>query len=214
MSNDPTRSRPLYDDPDARKLSAPSSERNAGPISTQLQRLLAGGEGTVVEIGAGSGQHSVVCAKALPHLDWQPTDPDAMHLASIEAWGEDTALPNLRPPVKLDATTDWGAVHRPARAVFCSNVIHIAPWFVAEGVVAGAAKALAKGGSLIFYGPFFENGAATEGNVAFDRTLRERDPSFGVRDTRDVLALTEADFALAERIEMPANNLMLVFERR
>ena len=215
--SDPTRSRPAYEDASARKLTAPAATRNAGPISETLARLLAGGEGAVIEIGSGTGQHAVACAAALPHLAWQPTDPDPLHRASVAAWAEEADLPNLRAPLPLDATADWAAdraLPLPARAVFCANVIHIAPWRVAEGLVAGAGKALAPGELLILYGPFFEDGEGAESNRAFDASLRERDPEWGVRDLRDVAALAAAHgFGPPERIEMPANNLIVAFPR-
>ncbi len=214
MTNDPTRSRPSYQDPTARKLFAPAAGRNAGPIAAVLTGLLAGGDGTVVEIGSGTGQHAAAFAAALPHLTWQPTDPDPAHRASIAAWAEDGGPANLRAPIALDATSDWAPRVGPARAVFCANVIHIAPWAVAEGLVAGAARALAPGGLLILYGPFFEDGAAAPSNLDFDRDLRARDPSFGVRDAADVAALAAPHFAPPRRFEMPADNLILAFARR
>ncbi len=217
MTHDPTRSRPGYADPTARKLVAPAAERNSGPIAEALRDLLAGGTGAVVEIGAGTGQHAVACAAALPHLRWLPTDPDAVHCGSIAAWREDAGLANLQPPRRLDATGDWAkevADARPVRAVYCSNVIHISPWEVAEGLVAGAGRLLEPGGLLILYGPFFENGQASEGNLAFDATLRERDAGWGVRDVADVTALARtAGFAPPRRIAMPASNLILAFAR-
>ena len=212
--NDPTSSRPAYDDPSADRLVAPSASRNAKPIAEALAELLVGGDGEALEIGSGTGQHAVACARALPHLTWRPTDPDERHLASIVAWRAKAALRNLVAPERLDASADWGAAARPLRAVFSANVIHIAPWTLAEGIFRGAGKALAPGGLLLLYGPFFEHGEASEGNRAFDVSLRERDPEWGVRDVADLAGLAAANgLGAPRRTPMPANNLILSFAR-
>jgi SAM-dependent methyltransferase len=222
MSHDPAHSRPAYADEAAEKLAAPAAERNSGPIAQAMSELLAGGGGGVVlEIGSGTGQHAVACAGALPHLDWQPSDPDPRHLGSIRAWAAEArakGAANLLDPVRLDATDDWAAAmaltHGPLRAVFCANVIHISPWTVAEGLIAGAGKAVGPGGKLILYGPFFEEGETAPSNRDFDASLRARDPGWGVREVGEVAALAARHgFGAPERREMPANNLMLAFPR-
>jgi hypothetical protein len=100
-------------------------------------------------------------------------------------------------------------------AVFCANVIHIAPWRVAEGLFAGAGRYLRADGRLFLYGPFKRDGKHTAiSNAVFDTSLRERDPDWGVRDVTEVEKLaSDAGLALAGIVEMPANNLMLAFER-
>jgi SAM-dependent methyltransferase len=221
MSRDPTRSRPGYEDDAADRLVAPAASRNAGPIAEALRGLLAGGGGVVLEIGAGTGQHAVACAEALPHLTWAPSDPDPAHIASITAWTREAranGVENIAEPVRLDAADDWAAAvaltHGALRAVFCANVIHISPWAVAEGLLAGAGRAIGPGGRLILYGPFQEDGETAPSNRAFDESLRARDPAWGVREVRDVAALAASHgFGAPERVEMPANNLILAFPR-
>jgi len=215
---DPRDSRPAYDPPEGDRLFAPSAERNAGPIAEALARRLGPVGGAVLEIGGGTGQHAVAAATALPGRHWRPTDPDPEHLRSIAAWRSAEGPPNLAPPLRLDACepADWSAaaatVAGPIDAVFCANVIHIAPWSVAEGLVAGAASVLAPEGRLVLYGPFFEDGEAGSGNRAFDRSLRERNPNWGLRDTADVARLAARHgFGPPLREPMPANNLMLIF---
>ncbi|SFI86254.1 DUF938 domain-containing protein [Albimonas pacifica] len=215
---DPARSRPGYEDETAERLVAPAALRNAGPIAEMLTQVLADEAGPLLEIGAGPGQHAVAGAEALPRITWIPSDPDPLHLKSIRAWRAHAGLANLAEPMRLDATDDWAAAtalsHGPLRAVFCANVIHIAPWRVAEGLVAGAARALGGGGRLILYGPFLETEGAAPSNLAFHRSLQERDPEWGVRPLADVVALAALhQLALERRIEMPANNLALVFRR-
>ena len=215
---DHSKSRPGYEDPASDRLVAPAAQRNAEAIAQMLAEALADEAGPLLEIGAGSGQHAVAGAQALPRMTWIPSDPDPLHLKSIRAWRAHAALPNLAEPMRLDATDDWAAAtaltHGPLRAAFCANVIHIAPWRVAEGLFAGAARALAPGGRLILYGPFLEAEGTAPSNLAFHRSLQERDPDWGVRPLADVVALAALHgLRLERRIAMPANNLALVFQR-
>jgi len=190
---------------------APAAARNRGPILAVLRDWLPA-EGLVLEVASGSGEHAVHFAEALPGLVFQPSDPDAGALASIDAWAEEAA--NIRGAVRLDAASaDWpvGAVD----AVVCINMIHIAPWAAAEGLVRGAAARLPSGGPLVLYGPYRVGGAHTApSNAAFDADLRARDPAWGVRDLEAVAALgSDAGFGAPEVRAMPANNLMLRFRR-
>jgi hypothetical protein len=100
-------------------------------------------------------------------------------------------------------------------AVFCANVVHIAPWNVAEGLFAGAGRYLSADGKLFLYGPFKRGGKHTAlSNAVFDTSLREGNPEWGVRDIGDVETLAKAaGLGLVEAIDMPANNLTLVFSR-
>jgi len=195
------------------KQHSPSCERNRDPILDVLRRVLPA-RGAVLEIAAGSGQHAVHFSAALPHLTWQPTDPTEAALASIEAWRED-AKENLLPARRLDVTDDPWPVSR-ADAVVCCNMIHIAPWSACEALLRGAARALPPGGVLYLYGPFKRGGVHTApSNEAFDAWLKAKDPSYGVRDLEAVIEAAAAQgFVLREVVEMPANNLSVVFARR
>ncbi len=170
--------------------------------------------GVVLEIGSGSGEHAVYFAKALPTLTWQPTDPDAAALASIGAHREAEGSANLLPPLQLDVTAERWPIER-ADAVICCNMIHIAPWAACEGLIAGAARVLATGGILYLYGPFKIGGRHTAPtNAAFDADLRRRDAQWGIRDLDEVTAQAERrGFARVETVQMPANNLSVVFRR-
>jgi hypothetical protein len=174
--------------------------------------------GLVLEVASGSGEHALHLAAALPHLVFQPSDPDPAARASIDAWAAGAGLPNLRPALALDAAAPPAAwpIAR-ADAVLCINMIHIAPWEAALGLVAGAARLLvAPGAPLVLYGPFRRGGAHTApSNAAFDASLRAQDPRWGVRDLEAVAgAAAEAGFGPPEAIAMPANNLTVVFRRR
>lgn len=208
-------------EPDGR-LDAAAFHRNHGPILAVLQRFLAGKSGDVLEAGSGTGQHVVQFASQHPDITWWPSDANERHLASIAAWRAHADLPNIRPPMPIDLSDPaWcPAMHDgsgPGKllAVFCANVVHIAPWRVAEGLFAGAARYLRPDGRLFLYGPFKRDGKHTAlSNAVFDTSLRERDAEWGVRDIADIGSLAEGvGLALAEAVEMPSNNLILVFTR-
>ena len=195
-------------------LTAPAVARNREPILAVLRRVLPT-QGTVLEIASGSGQHAMHFAAGLPHLTWQPADIDPDALRSIAAYRAAARLPNLLPPLALDAAApDWPVTR--ADAVVSINMIHIAPWSAAQGLMAGAEQILAAGDVLYLYGPFKEDGQHTApSNAAFDLSLRQRNPQWGVRDVGDVCELAQQHgLALVERVAMPANNLSLVFRYR
>jgi SAM-dependent methyltransferase len=187
-----------------------------------LQRFLAGRSGDVLEAGSGTGQHVVQFARQHPDITWWPSDTNERHLSSIAAWRAHAGLPNIRPPMPIDLSDPaWCPAMHDGRgpgellAVFCANVVHIAPWRVAEGLFAGAARYLRPDGRLFLYGPFKRDGKHTAlSNAVFDTSLRERDTEWGVRDIAEIRSLAAGvGLALAETVEMPANNLILVFAR-
>jgi hypothetical protein len=205
------------------RLDAAAFHRNHEPIWAVLEKFLARKSGNVVEAGSGTGQHVVHFATRTPDITWWPSDLNERHLKSIEAWRTHAGLPNIRPPLQIDLTDPaWcpemhdGSGPTELLAVFCANVIHIAPWRVAEGLFAGAARYLRSDGPLFLYGPFKREGKHTAlSNAVFDTSLREQDPEWGVRDIADLEKLAKAvGLALVETTDMPANNLMLAFGRR
>ncbi len=203
--------------PDGR-LFSPAYGRNYVPIRDGLRPWLAGRRGSVLEIGSGTGQHIAALAADFPALRWVPSDILPDHMASIAAWRSAAGLPNLAPPARVDAAADWAAAPEavalgPLAAVLAVNVIHIAPWAAARGIVAGAARALGPDGWLIFYGPFRRGGRHTaSSNAAFDAALKADNPDWGVRDLDDMAALAAAaGFGSAAVTEMPANNLLVGF---
>jgi len=208
-------------EPDGR-LDAAAYHRNHEPIWAVLEKFLAGKSGDVVEVGSGTGQHVVHFAKLTPDIVWWPSDLNENHLRSIEAWRAHSALANIRPPLRIDLTDPaWcpamqdGSGPDKLLAVFCANVIHIAPWPVAEGLLAGAGRYLRSDGRLFLYGPFKREGKHTAmSNAVFDTSLRQQDAEWGVRDIADVETLAAgAGLALVETLPMPANNMILVFGR-
>ena len=208
-------------EPDGR-LDAAAFHRNHAPIWAVLEKFLAGKSGDVLEAGSGTGQHVVHFATHAPDITWWPSDLNERHLKSIEAWRAHAGLPKIRAPLRVDLTDPaWcpqlqdGSGPRGLLAVFCANVIHIAPWRVAEGLFAGAARYLRADGRLFLYGPFKRDGKHTAiSNAVFDTSLREQDAEWGVRDLGEVGALAgRVGLSLIETVEMPSNNMMLVFAR-
>jgi len=195
------------------RRTAPAAARNRDPILAVLERQLPA-TGLVLEIASGTGEHVDHFAARLPALTFQPSDPEPEARASIDAWAAASGHSNIRPALALDAQSPVWPV-RSADAVLCINMIHIAPWPAATGLMQGAARILAPGAPLVLYGPFREGGRHTApSNAAFDEDLRRRDPAWGVRDLEAVSALaTAAGFSQPEVVRMPANNLCVVFRK-
>ena len=196
-----------------------AADRNKEPILELLQRLLPN-RGTALEIASGAGQHASWFGAAMPGWIWQPTDADPHVLAAIAARSAAASLTNVRAPLLLDVTApQWPCAARPFSesfdAIYCANMLHIAPWNSCAGLMRGSASHLALDGLLITYGPYFEDGVpAAPSNEAFDASLRQRDPRWGIRRLADVtLEAGKAGLRLQARHQMPANNLLLVFGR-
>ncbi len=192
---------------------APAAERNREPILEVLGRVLPE-SGTVLEIASGTGQHAAFFCERLPHLRWQPSDVSPDALRSIEAWVTELARDNLLSPVELDVVQPSWPVEA-ANAVVCINMIHISPWETTEGLFRGASSLLDEGSPLVTYGPYRLHGRHTApSNIAFDESLRSRDRRWGVRDVDELAALAgRMGFSLEDRVEMPANNMTLVWRR-
>jgi SAM-dependent methyltransferase len=192
---------------------SPAAERNKAPILAVLERVLPA-RAAVLEIASGTGQHAAHFAAAQPGWDWQPSDVDARSLAAIAAHASGVA--NVRPALPLDVlAVPWPAAIGRFDAVYCANLIHIAPWATCGALMHGAARHLIEGGVLLLYGPYLVDGEATApSNLAFDLDLRRRDASWGLRRLAAVVdEAARAGLAFEERIGMPANNFMLVFRR-
>jgi SAM-dependent methyltransferase len=195
------------------RLVSPSAERNKGPIADVLRRVLPQ-SGRVLEISSGTGQHVLHFAKAMPHLDWQPSEQDAECLTSIAAWLAAGTPPSVAKPIRLDVHDQPWPVTQ-ASAVVCINMIHIAPWSATDALFRGARAVLQPGGILFLYGPYRQQGRHTApSNEAFDRHLRAQNAEWGIRNLEDVAQIAETQgFELVETIDMPANNLSVIFKR-
>ena len=201
------------------RLFFPATERNRGPIGDLLSEVLPA-SGAVLELASGSGEHGVCFQQRFPHLLWQPSDPDPDHRASIDAWIRHQNLSHVMPAaLNLDvAERPWplpGKIPSALQAVVCINLLHISPVLCTTAVLEESALLLPSGAPLIIYGPFMRNGAHTSAsNAAFDQSLRQRNPQWGLRDLNTITALAASSgFNLDAVVPMPANNLTLVLRR-
>ena len=198
---------------DLRRFS-PSAARNRDPIRDALLPALPS-HGLVLEIASGTGEHTMcIASSSSQQLVFQPSDPEPAALASIDAWRVHAGLTNVRPAIALDAMADIWPITK-ADVVVCINMIHIAPWHAAEGLMRGASRTLSGGGLLYLYGPFLRDGQHTSaGNEAFDHNLKHENANWGIRDLEAVIDLARANgFGEPHVRSMPANNLSVFFRR-
>lgn len=194
------------------KRHAPATLRNSAYIADVLAEELPA-SGTILEIASGSGEHAVYFAQKFPALTWQPSDYDPEALASVAAWTAEANLVNIAPPIHLDVMAHWPEAE--CHAVLCCNMIHISPWAATIGLFRGCAEVLPEGAPLVLYGPFVEDEVETApSNESFDRSLKDRNADWGLRNLADVdAAATEHGFVRTARHEMPANNLVLAYRK-
>lgn len=196
---------------------APATARNREPILEVLRRPALWPEepARVLEIASGSGEHAVYFIEHLVDVAWQPSDPSPEARASIDEWVTYSGVENVAPALDLDVEQRPWPVQAKLDLIFCANMIHIAPWSACEALLAEAPRHLRERGVLFLYGPFKRHGAHTApSNEAFDRSLRARDERWGVRDLDDVVRVARDNgLSLDEVVEMPANNLSVIFRR-
>lgn len=192
------------------KRHAPATERNRDVIAATLARLLPT-EGLVLEVASGTGEHAVHFARLFPALTWQPSDPDPIALASINAWRADSNVPNMRPAMLLDASADWPIAR--ADAVVCINMTHISPWAATVGLLRNVARLLPPSAVLFIYGPFNQRDVPlAQSNAVFDASLRQQNAEWGLRYVEDIAEEAyKSGLHLDSVIDMPANNLSLIF---
>ena len=192
-----------------------AARRNAQAILRVLRAHLPA-RGSVLEVASGSGEHAAAFASALTGIDWTPSDPSAVSRASTTAWTRQAALANLRPPLAIDAADPATWPSGSFDAVFCANMTHISPWSATEGLMEMASGVLRNpGGLMVLYGPCREAGTPlAPSNADFDESLKARNPAWGLRDREALEDLARSQgLAATRRVEMPANNLMLLFRR-
>ncbi len=212
---------PFNRETDSYRRRAPATERNREPILSVLKRILPR-EGNILEIASGTGEHAVYFAPRIAPCTWLPSDPNPELRQSIKAWCDAASIENIAAPVEIDARENVWAPENDTdlqgsiRAVVCINMIHIAPWEACLGLMAGAARILGSGSTLYLYGPFKRHGTHTsKSNEAFDEQLKSQNPEWGVRDLETVETVAHSHgFSLQETVQMPANNLSVIFRKR
>ena len=195
---------------------SPAADRNKQAILEVLLTVLPE-RGNALEIASGTGQHVAWFASGLPEWTWQPSDAQPDGFASLNVWVTEQGVRNVRSPVVIDVMAlDWLPDQQFFDLIYCANMLHIAPWATCAALMRGSAQHLAPGGRLVTYGPYLEDGVPTSpGNLEFDESLRERNPGWGIRLLEDVsLEAAKAGLKLIARHAMPANNLLLVWERQ
>lgn len=200
---------------DGRRFS-PSTGRNKDIVRETYLRLMPR-TGRVLEIASGTGEHGAHITANAHELEWTYSDIDQASQASQSAWAQHVGHGRLLGPLTIDTTqSEWGEAEQVWNGLFCANMIHIAPFEAAIGLIGGAGRLLTPNGRLMLYGPFAQNGDIAPSNQRFSEDLKRRDPRWGVRDLElDIIPLaTEAGLQLAEIAEMPSNNLSVIFEKR
>jgi cyclopropane fatty-acyl-phospholipid synthase-like methyltransferase len=190
---------------------APACERNREPILEVLKRYFSDRK-QVLEVGSGTGQHAVFFAAGMPWLTWQTADLGE-NLPGIRLWLEEARLPNLPPPIELQAAGPWPK--GPYDAVFSANTLHIMGWADVQRLFAGLDGVMAKDAVLAVYGPFNYGGKFTsDSNAQFDVWLKQRSAASGIRDFEAVNGLAQSiGLKLVADHAMPANNRTLVWRR-
>ena len=192
---------------------APATLRNRDFILAILRDVLPT-KGVILEIASGSGEHVVHFARNLPNLVFQPSDRERDALQGVMAWAKATRVTNVRAPMVLDTSQSPSPIAL-ADGIICINMVHISPWDATLGLIRGAAAILPRTAPFYLYGPYKREGFATaSSNQAFDRSLRDRNLAWGLRDLEAVAATAQSvGFSLPTITEMPANNLSVVFHR-
>lgn len=195
------------------RLSSPSAGRNRQVIAETLAEIMPHGA-RVIEIASGTGEHALSAVTVRPDLIWQPSELDPQSRQSVDAWALD-ASGRIAPCLEIDVTDpEWTNPLPDFDALFCANMIHIAPWQACLGLFEGGADLLVDGGLVCLYGPFLEGNATAPSNLEFDKSLKSRNAEWGVRALDDVVEQAHrSHFQMTQRLKMPANNLMLVFTK-
>ncbi len=195
------------------RLFSSAASRNSGPISNILSERLPR-NAYVLEIASGSGEHGIAICQKRPDVSWQMSDIDENYRKSQDDWR--TEFPDqIKPSLPLSMTDlEWWGGLGQFDAIYCANMIHIAPWEAALGLAEGAGAILTSGNLVVFYGPFKEGARTAQSNLNFDQNLKSRNPAWGVRDLDSVKHIfADVGFNLQARIEMPAENRILLFSK-
>ncbi|MGB5770060.1 MAG: DUF938 domain-containing protein [Crocosphaera sp.] len=200
------------------KQYAPATQRNREHILEVLLRVLPP-SGNILEVASGTGEHSIFFAPKFSPRQWIPSDPNAISRDSIEAWRKESLIENIHPPLNINAQDSIWEIEKEfldITTIININMIHISPWSACLGLMKGAKRLLPSGGILYLYGPYKQEGKHTAlSNEAFDESLRDQNPEWGVRNLEDVIKVAEDNgLVFKEKVAMPANNLSVIFEKK
>ncbi|MGK7882851.1 MAG: DUF938 domain-containing protein [Crocosphaera sp.] len=200
------------------KQYAPATQRNREYILEVLLRVLPS-SGDILEVASGTGEHSLFFAPAFSPRLWIPSDPNPIARDSIEAWREESLIDNIQPPLNINVETSSWEIEKQnlnITTIVNINMIHISPWKACLGLMEGANRILPSGGILYLYGPYKQGGKHTApSNESFDQSLLSQNPEWGVRNLEDVIKVAEEKgLMFKEKVEMPANNLSVIFQKQ
>ena len=196
-----------------------ATRRNRDFIGNVLHKIVKK-NGSILEIGSGSGEHGVVFQKRFPGIIWQTSDPDLRHRRSIVSWIEYEKLNKKMPkPINLDVEKfPWKLPLKLANSlqgIVSINMIHVAQWNCTIELFNGAGKLLKKGQFLMLYGPFkIGNKHTSKSNSFFDNSIKKTNQLWGIRNLEDVSNVAKKNGFIQENIiKMPANNFSIIYKK-
>jgi len=196
-----------------------ATQRNRDYIGDVLSKILKK-EGSILEIGSGSGEHGVFFQKRFPEITWQTSDPDLSHRNSINSWIEYEELSKLMPqPIELNVEiTPWKVplkLSNSLKGIVSINMIHVSPWSSTIGLFKGAGELLKKGQFLMLYGPFKIGSRHTsQSNYLFENSLKMQNDLWGIRNLEEVSDEAKKNgFYKEDIISMPANNFSIIYRK-
>jgi len=201
------------------RLFFPAAKRNKTFIGDVLSRIIQK-NGSILEIGSGSGEHGVAFQKRFPETIWQTSDPDLRHRQSISSWILYEKLNMKMPqPLAIDVEiTPWeisSALALSLQVIVSINLIHISSWNCTRSLFKESGKLLSNGKYLMLYGPFkIDNEHISQSNYLFDKSLKMQNNNWGVRNLDEVnKEAYNNGFAQKDLICMPANNLSVIYKK-
>ena len=199
------------------RLNFPATARNRDFIAAVLSNHISPNS-VFLEIASGSGEHGVFFQKKFPSIIWQTSDPVLAHRSSINSWINHEGLTSKMPlPIDLDVEKRPWPITKQLKSlikgIVCINMIHISPWSCTKALFEESKSYLNKKQFLMLYGPFFRKDKQTSSsNLNFDKSLKSQNPLWGLRHLENINKIAfENGFVLEEIIEMPANNLSVIY---
>ena len=202
-----------------KRLFFSATQRNREFIGDVLSKIIKK-DGSILEIGSGSGEHGVVFQKRFPKIIWQTSDPVLQHRQSIVSWIEHENLNNKMPqPLQLDVENiPWEIplkLVNSLQGIVSINMIHVAEWKCTISLFKGASNLLMKGQFVMLYGPFkIGNKHTSQSNHFFENSLKMQNDLWGIRNLEEVAEeAIKNGFFQEDIIRMPANNFSIIYRK-